>query len=219
MNKSRECMYPKIFLCGLLILIALACSKQPTDHLQYEQKVLYEVAPKIIDSIFPETSRGYMLQEYAKDSSYIWEKEDSVNVVIGVLDSVQGLSESYYGPDQSYTKKLAGHFSGNNLVFDSITIKNGYRFNILKLKPKMNHDFRYFSEIKDHTTNEWTKTKDFYLEGLISFSRIKFDKGKRFGLLQCAVSCGQQCGMTSLIYIKREKEKWVIDDIETIMWE
>ena len=44
----------------------------------------------------------------------------------------------------------------------------------------------------------------------MSFSQIHFDEKKENGNLSVTYSCGGKCGLGFTVYIKKEKDKWII---------
>lgn len=200
----------KCILFGITMITSLSCSNGQTD-LQFEKQVFYQVAPEIIDSEFPDTSRGFMVQKTV-DSSSVWVRETSVNAVIGILDSVYGFNQAFY---EEY---INFHFSNDDFKLDELNSQKSYKLDISKIKKKRSYNFKYLSEIPD-SKKRWKREEKFYLMGLIGFSRIKFDKERRKGILDFTMSCGQQCGLTALVYLKNDNGNWKVDEIESIIEE
>nr|WP_299488329.1 hypothetical protein [uncultured Allomuricauda sp.] len=200
----RNCLF------GISIIVFLGCSSRQTG-LQFEQKVLYQIVPQIIDSEFPDTSEGFMLKKTV-DGSSVWMKETSANTIIGILDSV-------YEFDQKFYKKYINlHFSNHDLKLAKLNSAKAYKLDISKIKKSKNYYYQYLSEIPDSKIR-WKRKKEFYLMGLVGFSRIYFDKERKNGVLDFTMSCGQQCGMTALVYLKNENGDWKVDEIESIIEE
>jgi hypothetical protein len=59
----------------------------------------------------------------------------------------------------------------------------------------------------------WKKKYDFYFSGTTSLSRIQFDSTKSFGILHSGMGCGKLCGSGVRVFIRKEKNKWIIDKI------
>ncbi|WP_422862108.1 hypothetical protein [Flagellimonas sp. W118] len=146
------------------------------------------------------------------DGSSVWRKETSANTIIGILDSV-------YEFDQKFYKKYINlHFSNHDLKLAKLNSAKGYKLDISKIKKSKNYYYQYLSEIPDSKIR-WKRKKEFYLMGLVGFSRIYFDKERKNGVLDFTMSCGQQCGMTALVYLKNENGDWKVDEIESIIEE
>ena len=128
------------------------------------------------------------------------------------MDSVYGFDESFYD------KYINLHFSNMGLEFDALNIGNGYKLDISKIESREDYDYKYLSEVPG-PQKRWKKSKNFYLLGLIGFSRIQFDRKKEFGILDFKATCGQQCGLTALVYLKKDGGNWEIDEIESIIME
>ncbi|MBO0322452.1 hypothetical protein J0X14_09095 [Muricauda sp. CAU 1633] len=204
-------MIQRYLLCLFLIFAVIGCSKSQND-LRFEQKVFYEVVPKIIDLQFGDLSGKYMIPKILEDSTSVWVEETSVNTILGIRDSVYEFNSSFY------EKYVNQHFSNMNLTFDATSIGKKFRLDITKLEKKEDYDYKYLSEVPG-PQKRYERSKDFYLLGLMGFSRIQFDDQKKFGILDFTANCGQQCGVTALVYIKNNNEIWEIDEIEPVIYE
>ncbi|PRX56660.1 hypothetical protein [Flagellimonas meridianipacifica] len=202
-------MNVKYLLSIFSILTVCNYSNGQTD-LKFERKVFYEVVPKIIDSQFPKWQGVFKIKKTLGDNISIWTEETSVNAIIGIMDSVYGFNNSFYN------KYINLYFSDTELKFDTLKIGNNYRLDILKIKKREDYNYKYLSEVPG-PEKRWNRSKDFYLLGLIGFSRILFDEKKKFGIMDFSATCGQQCGLTALVYLKNENGNWVIDEIESIL--
>ncbi|MEM9078698.1 MAG: hypothetical protein AAGC43_16780 [Bacteroidota bacterium] len=201
----------KYFLSIFSIIAVLSCSNGQTD-LKFEQQVFYEVVPKIIDAQFPKWEGGFMVKKKLDDDKFVWTEETSVNAIIGIMDSVSGFNDPFYN------KYINLHYSDTELKLDTLNIKSSYKLDISKIEKREDYNYKYFSEVPG-PEKRWNKSKDFYLLGLIGFSRIQFDEKKKFGIIDFSMTCGQQCGLTALVYLKNENEDWIIDEIESIIME
>ncbi len=197
-------------LLGISIIVFFGCSNRQTD-IQFEQEVLYKIIPQVINAEFPDSSKGFMLKKTVGGSS-VWVQETSVNAVVGILDSVHGFNQKFYG------KYINRHFSDVNPKLTELNFPTDYRLDISKIRKSENYDYQYLSEIPDSKIR-WKRKKEFYLMGLVGFSRIYFDKNRKNGVLDFTMSCGQQCGMTALVYLKNENGNWKVDEIESIIEE
>ncbi len=192
-------------------LAVFSCSNGQTD-LNFEQEVLYEVIPKIIDSQFENLQGTFMIQKATSDSTSVWIQETSVNAIVGIMDSVYGFDQSFYD------KYVNLHFSDIGLEFISLNAGNDYKLDISKIETKEDYKYKYLSEVPG-PKKRWKRSKDFYLLGLIGFSRIQFDQKKKHGIMDFKLTCGQQCGLTALVYLKNDGGDWEIDEIESIVME
>jgi hypothetical protein len=170
------------------------------------------VVPKIIDSQIADLKGPYMIQKSTGDSTFVWIEETSVNAIVGIMDSVYGFDQSFYD------KYVNLHFSDMGLEFDTLNIGKSYKLDISKIESREDYNYKYLSEVPGPKIR-WKRSKDFYLLGLIGFSRIQFDKKKKFGILDFKATCGQQCGLTALVYLKNDGGNWEIDEIESIIME
>lgn len=201
----------KFILPIFFIFAVFGCSNKKAK-LKFEQNVFYQVVPKIIESQFSDFKGPFMIKSKIEDGSYVWSEEESVNAIIGIMDSVYGFDEPFY---YKYVKQ---HFSNLELKFDTLNYEKGYQLDISKIEKIENYTCQYYGELPG-PNKRWIKSKDFYLLGLIGFSRIKFDEKKQYGVMDFKTTCGQQCGVTAIVYLKNMGERWEVDKIEPIIME
>ena len=60
----------------------------------------------------------------------------------------------------------------------------------------------------------WNTNYLFEFGGVVSFSRIYFDKDKRYGVLEGGTTYGKLNGNGWIVFIKKDSGKWIIDKIE-----
>lgn len=200
-----------------LIFLILSCSfwncKQDKvlSQTEFEQAVLYEIAPSIIDSIFydrrilpppPPLPDFFEKEEYKKD-----------------IDDYKN-SDMYKVKMRKWERMKDSLERDESLIFlvisDSIDTKYGsnYRIDVNKLKSNNKKiRFKYRSEFPGE--NElWRPNDDYFIAAEIDFSSISFDKTKNNGVLNVGYSMGTLNGVGFRIYIKKnENEKWTIDKI------
>lgn len=149
-------------------------------------------------------------QEYIFDS-YAFNC-DSINVVLGILDSLYSCKE--FGEDEYIKNELTSsqyrnaykNMSISNIeskVFNLNKITNSGVFKLqhssqLGWKPKIDMDF-------------WEKQNDFYLSGILAFSRIYFDDSNNYGIFYCTNFKGQKEPLPLLICIKKTDNHWGIE--------
>ncbi|HQF49098.1 MAG TPA: hypothetical protein PLO52_13975 [Flavobacterium alvei] len=106
------------------------------------------------------------------------------------------------------------HFSGAK-IFESKKEQNlEYDFDFKELKIKNKFVLENISEFPKGKGEIWKAKYNFIFSGVVFFTRIQFDKDKKFGILDGGFACGRLCGQGSRIYIKKINNKWVIDKIE-----
>ena len=89
-----------------------------------------------------------------------------------------------------------------------------YIFDFKNIKLNNKFELKNLSEFPKERGAIWNTKYNFVFSGVLDFSRIQFDKDKRFGVLDAGFGCGSKFGQGSRIYIKKVNNKWVIDKIE-----
>ncbi|GGE29132.1 hypothetical protein [Psychroflexus planctonicus] len=210
-----------------IILVLFSCEKKQSE-LEFEQSVVYEIFPALMDSlhfdfrlnppppprpVFNEkgeiigtdtTGIGKALSDYEKKKAEL--KADSVKLVVAIRDSV-------YPLELDEKNQLLEHFQSHNLKLDSTDLSTEYKIDLNKLIADKNLRFKYLSDFPEGT-NIWKKDYDFHFSGVAYLSRIQFDKTKNFGVLESEISCGRLCGAGIRVFIKKVKGKWIIEKIE-----
>lgn len=214
------------FFLTLIIELLFSCEKKQSD-LEFEQSVVYEIFPALMDSlhfdlrltppplprpIFNEkgeiigtdtTGIAIALTEYQKRKAEL--KADSVKLVIAINDSV-------YSLEKRERNQLLKHFVEYNLKLDSTDLSAEYKIDLNKLQADKKLRFKYLSEFPKGSAI-WKKEYDFHLSSTTGLSRIQFDSTKSFGILRSGMSCGKLCGSGVRVFIRKENNKWIIDRI------
>ncbi|GGW39253.1 hypothetical protein [Arenibacter certesii] len=60
----------------------------------------------------------------------------------------------------------------------------------------------------------WNEKYDFHLSGTTGYSRIQFDRTKKFGVFISGFGCGKLYGFSGIVLIRNVNGKWRIDKIE-----
>jgi hypothetical protein len=219
----------RTFLLVLISLILFCCKKKQSD-LEFEQSVVYEIFPALMDSLHfdfrlilpPPPMPSYnengevigtdsieivkILREYNRRKLEL--KTDSVKLVVAIRDSV-------YKLETEEINHLLKHFAKQNLKLDSTTdLTFRYKIDLEKLNADEKLKFKYSSEFP-MGSDIWKKEYDFHLSGVTHLSRIQFDTTKSFGILKSGMGCGSLCGIVVRVFIRKENEKWIIDRIIT----
>jgi len=220
-------MTKRTFLLISIILVLFSCEKKQSE-LEYEQSVVYEIFPALMDSldfdfrlippppprpIFSEkgeiiridtTGMGKKLKEYEQKKAEL--KTEPIELVVAISDTVFLLREI----DR---KELLRHFSKSNLKLDNSNISSTYKIEIDKLITDENLKFKYLSEFPSGSAI-WESEYPFNLSGITYLTRIQFDTTKSFGILESGMSCGRLCGSGVRVFIKKVNGKWIIDKLE-----
>lgn len=208
-----------LLFCGILLA---NCTKK-TDSLQFEKDVMYEVYPALIDSLWvnavqfyvPPPPPGVDTTEYKlnriKESHKRFNaelaefKKKKFPVDLIVLDRVV---------NRDNFKELHEHFK--NAVISKKTILDTleYKLDRKKLDSYKAFHLKYVSKTPRGNETQLYDNCCYSVRGVIVFSRIQFDTEKKYGILTAGIECGPLCGYGYRIFIKKVKDKWVIDKIE-----
>lgn len=141
--------------------------------------------------------------EYEKEIKRI--KNDNANIVIAIHDSIGQL-------DFMAIPSIENKFKQKGLLVDTLELKSR-KFDISVFQNKTKYGLKYASTFPKRDSIWITKYK-FNLAGYLFFSRVRFDSKREFGAITAGYMCGHLCGSGFIIYIKKIKNKWVIDQIE-----
>ncbi len=101
--------------------------------------------------------------------------------------------------------KLFEHKNENNAEYV-------FEYQHIKLNNKF--ELKNISKFSKERGKIWHTKYNFVFSGIVDFTRIQFDKDKKFGILDAGFVCGGLCGQGYRIYIKKKNSKWIIDKIE-----
>ncbi|MCD0471935.1 hypothetical protein [Flavobacterium sp. JAS] len=219
----------------IMILLFVSCQKKISD-LEFEKNVMTEIFPSLIDStcydsritfskppiygqencdleghiISIDSTKGteeqkQKIEEWKRNQGEI--EKDTSKIIIAFNPEIEKSNEDLKGYLEQYFKGAKSFYpivegdSTNIIDFKNIPIKHRFELRNISEFPKDKYEF-------------WRKKYDFVFSGAVFFTRIQFDKDKKFGVLDGGFSCGRHCGNGFRIYIKKRGEKWVIDKIE-----
>ncbi|EIJ38603.1 hypothetical protein JoomaDRAFT_1591 [Galbibacter orientalis DSM 19592] len=230
---------------NILIFISIvhfSCEQEkiPTN-LEFEQKVFYNIFPKLVDLTYydlrlipppPPPSdyleeKGYDVKkdykkaydDWKKSDDYLqrykaWERErdsivnDNALIYIAFSDSIAGF-------DKEDMFELLNHFKNEKLIIDSknLDFNTGFKVDFNKLKS--NNKKLRFKPVSSFPEGSEIWNDKYDLAGVLSFSRILFDKTKSYGVLNAGFMKGRLNGGGLRIFIKKDKKgTWIIDEIK-----
>lgn len=213
------------FILFLIILISSCDNKK--SELDFEKNVMLEIYPKLIDSLWIYNSIS---------NSFSFVKLDKNNKVIGVEPKDKNKLKKQYNKRLSEIKKDTSRIFVVILnrisriqPFELNELKNHFKNAILYQNKELDTldysvDHKKFSSIKylkvkyisKFTMDDrvWVNRNDYFFWGVVSFSRIQFDIERKYGVLTSSVICGGLCGHGYRFFIKKMKDKWIIDKVE-----
>lgn len=212
----------KMFFFLSIITSTASCINKGAE-LQFEKNVMYEVYPDLIDSVWVNAVQRYTppppppikdtpeyrnqrkkeyKKEFNKDLAAFKKKHFQVDLII--LDKAISKQKG---------KELQEHFKdavSENNILDTLD----YKFDRKKLDSYQAFHLKYLSKIPHKNEIKLYDNCCYSVRGILVLSRIQFDSEKKYGVLTAGINCGDMCGYGYLIYIKKVKNKWVVDKIE-----
>tara|TARA_R110002051_G_scaffold322693_1_gene413842 strand:+ start:53 stop:727 length:675 start_codon:yes stop_codon:yes gene_type:complete len=207
------------------ILFLTSCSDYKTD-LEFEKSVANEIFASLLDSVhydrrlnLPpppppnsewtdstaiEYNESQIIADLEKRRTEL--EKDTTKLVVAIVDST-------YLVDEQVKKELIDFYKEYSIKLDTVNIDQPYRINIMDLKHNQKFQLKYRSELPA-TSKVWEGEYDFYLSGITGFSRIQFDRTKKYGVLKSGFGCGRLCGFSGLVFIRKINGKWIIDEIK-----
>jgi hypothetical protein len=222
--------FQKITSLLILLIFVSSCEKEQTE-LEFEKSVMTEIFPSLIESTCIDSRVLFMRPPlgkpiYDKNDNYIgrdtsnikverenWEREQTrikndTSKIIFAFDPK--IKRNQYNVEDDFEK----HFSGAKIFESKKEQILEYEFDFKKIKLKNRFVLKNISEFPKGKGEIWKAKYNFIFSGVVFFTRIQFDKDKKFGILDGGFACGRLCGQGSRIYIKKINNKWVIDKIE-----
>ena len=123
------------------------------------------------------------------------------------------VADTIFIPSRINHSTLKKYFKNIELETDSLENTIEYNIDISQFNNNNRYLFKYYSGFPKGR-EIWRTEYPYHLGGVMSFSRIFFDKNKEFGVLAAGFSYGILNGNGFRIFIKKESGKWVIDKIE-----
>lgn len=216
----RKLYFTLFLFCGILLL---SCNSKTTS-LQFEKEVMYEIYPTLIDSVWVNALEHYIppppppikdtpeyriqqKKQYKKrfnqDLADFKKRKFPIDLVI--LDKAISKQKG---------KELQEHFKdaviSKNTTLDTLN----YKFNRKKLDSYQAFHLHYVPRIPRANDRKFYNECCYSIRGVIILSRIQFDDERKYGVLTTGIECGGMCGYGYRIFIKKIKNKWVVNKIE-----
>lgn len=226
--------YIKTALLLIVISIMSSCEKKVTE-IDFEKSVMTEIFPSLVDSIcvdcrktIPPPPIGELIfdktdhfmgtdttkatkeqrikyREWKKEREVI-EKDTSKLIVafVPILKKIRG----------NVKEDFEKHFPGIKLYESEKEKNTEYMLDFKNIKLNNKFKLKNYFEFPQERGLMWETKYDFVFSGVLDFSRIQFDKDKKYGVLDAGFGCGSNAGRGFRIYIKKMHNKWIIDKIE-----
>ena len=222
-------IFQKIVSLLILLILISSCEKKQTE-LEFEKSVMTEIFPSLVDSICVDCRILFLPMPLGKsifdeNNNYIgsdtsnikserekWKKElvkiknDTSKIIIAFapVRKIRG----------DVNSDFEKHFPKIKLYVPKEEMDVEYIFDFKNIKLNNKFKLKNLSEFPKERGAIWNTKYNFVFSGVLDFSRIQFDKDKKFGVLDAGFGCGSKFGQGFRIYIKKINNKWVIDKIE-----
>lgn len=218
---SLKKLFKAFFFLSIITLIA-SCNNKEAE-LQFEKNVMYEVYPDLIDSIWVNAVERYtppppppimVTPEYRSQRKKEYKKEFN--------EDLAAFKKKHFKVDfiildkaisKQKGKELQEHFK-DAVLEDNILDTLDYKFDRKKLDSYQAFHLNYVSKIPRNNEIKLYNNCCYSVRGILILSRIQFDSEKKYGVLSAGINCGDMCGYGYRIYIKKVKNKWIVDKIE-----
>jgi hypothetical protein len=225
--------YTKITLLLITTIIISSCEKKATE-MDFEKSVMTEIFPSLVDSICVDCRKMVpppMLGEFVTDKTghvsedstkatkaqkikyREWEKEreeiekDTSKLIVAfvpILKKIRG----------NVKEDFEKHFPKIKLYEPEKEKNTEYTLDFKNIKLNNKFKLKNYFEFPQERGLIWETKYNFVFSGILDFSRIQFDKDKKYGVLDAGFGCGSNAGRGFRIYIKKVHDKWLIDKIE-----
>lgn len=203
--------------------------------IEFEKNVLTEIFPTLVDSVCVDCrimthpppiigeaiydKNGKYLKtdslkatkdeklKYEKWKAYINEiKRDTSKLIIAFVPELRKIRDNVKSDFEKHFPKvkLNETKNGNETIYD---------FDFSKIKLNNKFELKNLNEFPKERHAIWYTKYNFVFSGILDFTRIQFDQTKQFGVLDAGFGCGGNGGKGYRIYIKKVKDKWIIDKI------
>ncbi|TDP03356.1 hypothetical protein EV145_102520 [Flavobacterium sp. 245] len=223
-----------------MIVFFLGSCKREISDIEFEKNVMTEIFPDLIDSIciddrtVPTPPPIYGEIIYDKEGNYVstdstkgtekqkqeileWKRNwDSIDKAIEKDTSklIVAFDPKIKESSKDLKEYLEEHFKGAKIFNPKTKGDSTYTIDYKNIPLKGKFELRNMSEFPKDRYEFWRKKYDFIFAGAIYFTRIQFDKERKYGVLDGGFSCGRHCGIGVRIYIKKVNDKWMIDQID-----
>lgn len=185
----------KIYFVLLLIsgIILTSCNNK-TAELQFEKKVMYEVYPDLIDSVWVNASYHYVpppppqvknTQEYRIQRKKEYKKQFNEELAhykkIGFTIDLLFLDKITQARQNQ--NELKAHFKNAIVLESNIPDTIGYKINRRKFDSYKAFRIKYLSRFPTGNDRRYYNELRYQIHGVFSFSRIQFDSEKNMEFL------------------------------------
>jgi hypothetical protein len=215
----RKHYFALLLFCGIILT---SCDNK-TASLQFEKDVMYEIYPALMDSVWVKAVLTYVPPPPpgVRESEYKLNKEKEsdkrFNTELAEFKKKKIAVDLVFFDKavvRDNAKELQEHFKDAVISEKSISDTLEYKFDRKQLDAYKVFHLQYITKTPKGNERQLYDNCCYSIRGTIVLSRIEFDAEKKYGLLTAGIECGSLCGYGYRIFIKKIKEKWIIDKIE-----
>jgi hypothetical protein len=200
-------MIKRYFLVCFLSIWIAACNTPIKEERKPEASVFYEIFPVLIDTFH--FDNRLIIYELNNDTLKLDSlARDTTSIIIAISDTLRLLKKEDYLSLKDHLRVSLKEV--DSMIEDTLRILDIPRLQARDKRIK----FKPLSSFPKGI-EFWKTNYDFYLSAKFYFSNILFNKDKTSGLLQVGYLCGPyRCGEGFLVYLKKNKDGWVIEKVE-----
>lgn len=203
----------------LFLIVLLSNCNSKHSELEFEKKVMAEIYPSLIDSIWVVKNASFLSSVTRLNESN--ESESSKTLRANSLETLAKIKKdttrihitiatSIIPIEPSVKKDLSKHFKNAVLPENNPSDTLSYSIDTTKFNAVKNLKVKFTSSPK----KKFEFTSQYNIIGIIRFSRIQFDRDKKYGVLTATLETGFANFQGYTIFIKKSGNQWIIDKFE-----
>lgn len=244
--KSFKMKKVKIFSWMVCCLFIFCYGCKRAESFKQEQAVYQDIFPELVNKTFqdyrklmaPPPAPPHPNDTISNKYTFEYKDKEEIDEVFNqyrenhnkYLDTINFapliviISDSLNG----YSKEELKRYSKlkNSQFIETLEFKPSFKLDLSKIDMPDGYKIKYKSEysesIEELKFKEWKKypnKEDRHLHqfsGMLYLYQVYFNKDQTYGFLNVGFNCGKLCGCSYQIFVKKVKDKWVIDDIDNL---
>ena|SRR5690606_7951058 len=136
------------------------------------------------------------------------------------------VNDSALGIPKSELKRIFEKDNQDVKFIDTTVFKKSFKINLTNINLGKDYILKHSSDFSqnigeliksDRLKYDWKEEKHLQqFSGILSLSRIYFNKEQNYGFMYVSFDCGKLCGCSHMVFVKKTQNKWVVDKIEDL---
>jgi len=207
-----------ISILSLFSILLVGCSQQnkksveiPTSDslplLSFNESVFYDIFPQLFDSLYYNSNQ---LPEYLIDSAGLpYKVKDRTSYLHLDTSQVYFIINDTSEYRNELEKVFIEFYSTDSIKIDTSS-QTSFIKNLSLLKVEDKFSFKFLSSFPDDSKSIWDYELGKNFRGILYFSNIIFDTGKKYGVISYAYVKGGLNGYGGEIFIQKINNNWII---------